>query len=447
MEEKVPVGRIRVRTAQTVATRVAAHALGFVVSILIARALGPVGRGAYYLPVTVSAIAYYAGNLGTEQAQFRLWSRRDLDRGEFVTSSWFFAGTLGALAVGTTWIAYLSLTDSLLADVSAANLLLALAVVPIQIHALLVSGLLLLDGRLGRVNIAALVGAATQTALATVLYIGGWLTVWRVLLLYVLSVTVPWLLMLPRLRMIGQLSWPPSWRFIWQQLSIGLRLQPYILAQYLNLRLDVFLVAGMMDLRSVGLYSVALVFGELIWLFTSALSTAVSEHQGAGSDTLVLDVTLRAARMGMLASSLGGAIVGALAFLLIPQFYGPEFAGASAVVWPLMVAGVGMTLWRSIAPVMIRYASPSLPSAVASAGLAINIAGNVILIPRFGIIGAGIASAVSYWSGGLMCCWWMRCRYRSTVRQLLPGSAEVKTLAQLLGGMARWTSVGARESA
>lgn len=435
MSDNVPVGRIRARTLETVVARVSAHALGVIASVLIARALGPSGRGAYVLPVTIGTIAYYAGNLGTEQAQFRLWSLRSFAGGAFVTSSWLFAGALGGLAVGATWLTYALLADSSLADVSSGDLMLALAVIPIQMHLLLVSSLLLLDGALRRVNMALLVGAAVHTGISIFLYLGDWLTVRRVLLLYILNFLAPWLIMLPRLRAVGHLRWPPQWELVRRQLSTGLRVHPYMLTQYLNMRLDVLLVASIMDLRSVGLYSVALLFGELTWLFTNALGAAVSEHQGAGSDALVLDVTLRTARMATLSSSVGGAFISMAALPAIPFFFGSEFNDAYSVVWPLMAAGVGMALWRSIAPMMIRYAPPSLPSIIASVALLINLLGNIILIPRYGIVGAGVASVMSYWAGGLGCCWWMYRRYGTRVSEIAPGSAEVVAIAQSIGAM------------
>src|SRR5207253_2065129 len=70
---------------------------------------------------------------------------------------------------------------------------------------------------------------------------------------------------------------PSPWGVVRKQISLGAQLEPYLLFSYLNLRIDVFFVARYRALRGVGLYSVAVIFSELVWLATDALTYSVSE--------------------------------------------------------------------------------------------------------------------------------------------------------------------------
>ena len=54
--------------------------------------------------------------------------------------------------------------------------------------------------------------------------------------------------------------------------------------QYLNYRLDLFLVAYFRDLRQVGLYALAATLTQLVWLISGAVATAVFARVGAAAD-------------------------------------------------------------------------------------------------------------------------------------------------------------------
>jgi O-antigen/teichoic acid export membrane protein len=99
--------RISMLGGHTLAAKIAFYVLGVVTSILIARSLGPTGRGGYYLPVTLATVAYYIGNLGTEQAQYRAWARKSATPEQLVTVGALYGMSLGVLAASVTWIVYL----------------------------------------------------------------------------------------------------------------------------------------------------------------------------------------------------------------------------------------------------------------------------------------------------------------------------------------------------
>src|SRR5262245_63440124 len=59
----------------TMALRIATYGAGFFASVLLARSLGPVGRGLYALPLAVLGIVVGLAPLGLEHADFALASR------------------------------------------------------------------------------------------------------------------------------------------------------------------------------------------------------------------------------------------------------------------------------------------------------------------------------------------------------------------------------------
>ncbi|HUP70234.1 MAG TPA: lipopolysaccharide biosynthesis protein [Acidimicrobiales bacterium] len=417
--------------ANTLALRTLSYALGAVGSVLIARALGPAGRGRYYLPVTVATVAYYLGSLGVERAQLRLWSRREADPEELVTSGAFLAAGLGALAVTVTWLVYALARSSLLPGVKGLELAIAVATVPLQIHALLVTGVLIAAAKLALVNRAALLAAVAQTAGLAALFAIGQLTVVSVLLLYGVSVTVPWIVMLCGLRAIGRIRLPVPWSLMGRQVRLGFQQTPYIVGNFLNLRIDIFLVARFAGVAGVGLYSVAVALVELVWLVTDSVVASVAERQANGEEAEAVDVTLRAMRMCLLLSVGTAALLGLVAPLMVPLVYGDRFGPAARVVWSLVPAVATMALWRAAAPLVTRFAHPGFQSAVATAAVVLNVAANVVLLPELGLVGAGVASSLSYGLGAVVVGAWLVARYSIPLADFLPGPAEVRQLREV----------------
>ena len=68
-------GRIARLGLHTLATQIGVYASGFISSVVIARALGPEGRGLYAVPIALATIAISLSSQGLELAQVRLWAR------------------------------------------------------------------------------------------------------------------------------------------------------------------------------------------------------------------------------------------------------------------------------------------------------------------------------------------------------------------------------------
>lgn len=424
--------RISQLGAHTFKTKLSVQALGLVASILIARALGPEGRGRYYIPVTLATVALYLGNAGTERAQFRAWSRQEATPKGLVSAGVWLSGVLGIVVVGIGWAAFVLGSDSLFAGVQSVDVLMVLGTLPFQIHVYLLYGLFIAAGYLPLTNQAALAAAACQTAGIVGLVASGAASVETVLAFYVVSVTVPWLVMFPAaLRLGGGLGTPP-WALMRRLLSVGLQLEPYLLFTYLLLRADVFFVARYMSLADVGLYSVALTFAEVVWLATDSIVYSIIERQANAREAEATDVTLRAVRMNLLIGALLAMGLAAAAPIGVRIVYGDEFGRATSAILALLPASIAMGLWRPIGSLMLRLSRPWVQPVVALSALTINALGDVILIPRLGLVGAGLASTLSYATGAATALVWLVACRRASPAQLVPDSHDAKQLVAAL---------------
>lgn len=387
--------------AQTLLSRMGIYGLGFLASLLIARALGPEGRGAYHLPVTVVTITYYLVNLGTDQAQYRLWSTEAAPRRLLPATGVTLGISLGLVGAGILFLIRILWSNSFLAGIPLQQLAVAVAALPFMVHGLLLGGLAILRGDLTRMNMVSLAAAFVQTVAIFVLFQKDAITVMAVLLVWAITVTIPWVLMLPTAAKTGPL-FPPSIQILHRQLLLGIRYAPYILFSFLILRIDVLFVAHIVGLEGVGLYSVAILFPEMVWMVTDSLAYPVSNRQANLPDDDAAGVTILAVRLALLLATAGSLVIAGLAEWLIPFAYGDAFGPATAVVWLLTPGVVGLAIWRTLNPYLVRSQAPWVPPTITGTALLSNVVLNLILIPRWGITGAAAASSISYALGAAL---------------------------------------------
>ena len=392
--------------------------------MLIARALGPAGNGLYALAMTIGTMAALVAGLGFEQAQAQAWAAGRRSRAELVGAALRVAATTGGscgLLVVALWIVgSAGVFDGL---GLLASIVIVAALVPLRVLLALVRGLLIVGGRLERSNVALAVGDLARTLAIAVLALAGALSVEAAVASFWVATLVALAL---HARAAGRPRRPPP-GFVRDQLRAGALLSPYFAFLFLNLRLDVLLLAALSTPRAVGVYAVAVIFAELVWLVTDAISTGARERQWGPSGGDAIATTAASARMSLLLALLLLPVLAVLAPLTIHLVFGAAFAGATDALWALLPAAVAMAWWRALSAGLVRFGRPREVNAIALAALVANLVLNVVLIPPLGIAGAALASLGSYGLGAALAARAFA-RGRLRVRDLLPGAGDLRRL-------------------
>ncbi len=188
----------------------------------------------------------------------------------------------------------------------------------------------------------------------------------------------------------------PDRRLLRQVLGYGLRGQAGGLMTLLNLRLDFAVLGAMAGPAVLGVYAVASKYAELLRLPGTAL-TWVSYPRMAGLPAFDAG---RRARRALVPGLVGIAVAAVpLALLTAPVMtllYGHRFQDA---VQPALVLVVGMLL-AGASGVASGYlygrGRPGLNSWAMATGLVMTVVLDLLLIPRFGALGAAVASSAAY---------------------------------------------------
>ena len=175
----------------------------------------------------------------------------------------------------------------------------------------------------------------------------------------------------------------------------GMRFQPAIIAQFLNFRLDIFLVGFFLSPAEVGFYALAGLLAERLWEIPNAIQLILMYRVSANNENAAV-LTNQASRIIAALMALICVGIALVSYPLILVVYGTDYLPmVSAFV--LLVPGI---LSLSIGKVLAAYVGgtgrPELSTYSILLALVVTIILDLLLIPLFGINGASLTSSVSY---------------------------------------------------
>jgi Membrane protein involved in the export of O-antigen and teichoic acid len=421
------------------ATRVTQFVIGFGTSFLMARLLGPDGRGVYYLVVLTPSMLFALGQFGLPSAVSffagRGRSGRSLQRLSLV-----LAGVLAAALLAATIPAVPFLTRSMLRAAPPDLLRLALISLPLQFVASFGGALLIGRQTMRRYNVI-LVLQSAGALLSVVVLVGvlGMGVTGAVIGNLIVAAAGALAITIEARRVTRN---DPETRPVrlGELARYGAKLYPASLSSFFSYRADVFLLGLLLgDAGAIGLYSMAVSLAELTFFVPDSVSTVFFPRVAAAERASADEMTPLVSRFTVMVTALSVVGLVPAAFVLVRVIL-PAFTAslpAFLVILPGIVA-------LSVAKVLSSYISGlGLPLPVAAASvsaLIVNVIANLLLIPLWGIVGASAASLVSYTiHAAILVAMASRLTRRGWMDFLIPGPPEARRLrdglVKVIGGL------------
>lgn len=380
----------------SVGTKLAMLALRLLRNVLLARVLGPADRGLFALlgalPELIGAVT--SGGLNTAVGY---QAARQHPMGLLLTLMLIYGCLASALATlfGVEMMQLFGQDLAIMHQLGPFAWLLLLAV-PLFV---LKSALLTLhnaDGRVGPFNGLRLLESLVPLLLFLALFwmwphaaLGAALISWLGGLALVVTVG---LCLLARYHNI-RLRWDSGSQG--ELLRFGSRSHPDVLFQQLLMRADYLLIGLLLDSEKLGYYAMATAAAELLFIVPEAVTTPLMKRllqQGEGIDQLT-PLALRLTGTAMLAACLSLALIGEW---LIVTLFGSAFQPAYPALLALL-PGMFSLCYSSILHLdLLGKERPGTLSVFAGGAAVLDLLLAVLLIPRWGIVGAAIASSVAY---------------------------------------------------
>jgi O-antigen/teichoic acid export membrane protein len=166
----------------------------------------------------------------------------------------------------------------------------------------------------------------------------------------------------------------------------------------LNYRLDLWILHHYSTSTQVGVYSVAVGLAQFFWMIPAPISNVLQPYLNSPDEKKKLQKFRLFSRINS-TLVLGGAIIlGLVAPWVVPFVYGAEFTD-SVLALQLLLPGIVFSCFSKIFSVMILNSGKVYLNLLATAvGLVITIVLDFLLIPKYGLYGASIATTVTYFS-------------------------------------------------
>jgi O-antigen/teichoic acid export membrane protein len=179
------------------------------------------------------------------------------------------------------------------------------------------------------------------------------------------------------------------------------------LAQFLVYRLDIFLVGFFLGQQAVGLYALATSLAQLIWLPAQAAATVLLPNVASQQDATERnsDVTARITRITLLACLVMALGLGVGVIVGVPIVYGDAYRPAIAPLLLLLPGVVVIGAAFVTSSFIAAVGRPGINMRISLVCLALTIVLDLVLIPWLGIKGAAVAGTIAYVTSGVLTFW------------------------------------------
>ncbi len=165
---------------------------------------------------------------------------------------------------------------------------------------------------------------------------------------------------------------------------------------------DILMLQLLSGSTQVGYYRAALKLAEFLWFIPLALQTvfvhSTSELWSNGETEKISKLSARTTRYTFLLTGVMAVGLAALSNTAVPLYFGSDFTPAITPLLLLLPGSLGFAVARPILAIAQGKGDLKFPILATGTAAVINLLLNLLLIPRYGMHGAAIATSVGYGS-------------------------------------------------
>ncbi len=193
-----------------------------------------------------------------------------------------------------------------------------------------------------------------------------------------------------------------NWRpWVVEHLRFGVRGAGATLLFELNSRLDIWILGAAMSDSAVGIYSMAASLAEGVSQLATALQVNVNPTMAAdlaAKRTGDVEALIRRSRRWFVPGMVGVCGLAAAMFpIMIPWITGEPAFAAGAVPFAVLMLGLAVSSpWMPFNQILLMGGKPGWHTIYILLSVGANIVLNLLLVPIYGLLGAGIATAIAF---------------------------------------------------
>ncbi len=413
--------------------RVVLAGMRFLTALLIARMLGPEGYGIFQFAITTSIVAATFADFGFGVANNYLAARRSNIRAKLLVNSLLFVGWMGTLVGIGTFVFLSFFRIHRFSDLPDIYLVWIPLSIPIQAIHISVMGLIYGSNRFKDKLITTCIHYIFFLATIILIDILSYASVDILMPSWVggLVASSIYCILLLGKNASDEIGWNRA--IFRDQLSYGRGAFFYNLAQLLNFRLDMFLVAYFLDAEHLGWYSLATSVTEALLYLPKGLSSVILTETAM---VFQKDVRFISSIYKQLILTMGVVIttVALIAPFLIPVAFSAQFSPAIVPLLILLPGTLSMGLGIVSSYYLFGMGKALWPALAALTGTFLSLTLDLLFIPLLDVMGAALGCTIAYTSFALLCLYFLRCHTKISVSlMLVPTKDDWATILRTIG--------------
>lgn len=409
------------------------------VNILVTRITGASGKGVFTLMALLVTLTGSMLSIGINWASIYFIGRNAFPRVDLVSTVLTSTLVSSLVSIALIATAFVTLRHSYFKSIDNAELIVTLALLPLVQLATSVGMIVLGSNR--PIHFAALsfmqwvVTFAIQLGIAAT----GRLTPTSALVAWAFGAGISlaaglWLLAQDAPLRIG------IKRDVFRQL-LGFGIKGYAanLMMFFNYRLDSLIVNGLVGVASLGIYSIAVSLAEVIWYAAGAIGTVMFPHVSGLERGEADRVTPIVSRNVWFVTLLGVVAMFALSRWIVLLAFGSAMLPALIPLWLLLPGILTLSGAKVIASYLSGIGKPEYATGIAAGTVIVTIILDLVLIPRFGIAGAAVASSIVYTLAAIVSVYALRRESGASVlKTILVQPEDIGYYRRAATATARW---------
>ena len=363
--------------------------------ILMARLLGPTGRGELAVTILWPSVIAALGTLGVREALTYERARAFYPASALVGTALVLAAvqSIPLMGFGVLLIPWLTRAQSL--DVTKASLMFVLFIPPnLLTHYAL--GLLQGSLEIPIFNALRLVVSVVHFGAVLVLWALGLVTVWNVTLGLLVANACAALATVTAILVKCGARWKLNIELLRRLFAYGLRNHVGSISSMLNQRVDQMLMAVLITPEQLGWYVVAVNVSSLARLPSGAFATLVFPRVAAGGSAEQRRLTALYSRLNATATLGMGLVLVLLIPVLVPLVYGQAYTPSVIPAEILAVATIFVAIGQAWSGSLRGLGRPSEPARAEVISLLATVVGLALLLIPLDILGAALTSLIAY---------------------------------------------------
>lgn len=385
-------------TAVTFFARTLQLILGVVLAAIIARILGPEGRGIYFMVLLLPTFAIVFTDIGIGTASVYFLGRGNYSRQEIFGFNLTMSFVTSICAILFGFILLIFFGNIVFPGIALEYLYISLFLIPVNIFFNYQINILLGLQKITRYNILNALKDFLVLIFTGVLLLGlDYGIKAAIISILAAGLVVDILLYYAVKKEMSGISFKFKKGLQRDFFIFGSKIYFSNVLGIVHYRIGIVLLNVYLSPVAVGLYSIATVISERIWLISQSASLVIFPKVSSETNEKSLrDFTPLVCRNVLFVTAVISALLYVLSPYIIIYIFSEEFYAAITPFQILLLGSVAFGVARVISSDLAGRGKPMIDNYVGLFATILNVILNIVLIPKMGILGAAWASSATY---------------------------------------------------